>query len=126
MDIHELEKMIPGEQASRFTALRSAVGQMQHHMFKGFRIAAPNLADVSTMSYRVQFKDKEVPVTLETHQDMMHSDEIRRTLLLSLTTELVKATDFYDPCPKCTAHLGNGPGGGVVCSNPECNYWFCY
>lgn len=29
-------------------------------------------------------------------------------------------------CPKCGKILNDGPGGGVVCPDAECGYWFCY
>jgi len=33
----------------------------------------------------------------------------------------------YDArCPQCDSELIDAPGGGVKCSDPECNYWFCY
>ncbi len=34
-----------------------------------------------------------------------------------------------DPCPECKCQLvGKGlrRGGVIVCSNPKCDYWFCY
>ena len=29
-------------------------------------------------------------------------------------------------CPKCNEILNDGPGGGVVCPDVKCGYWFCY
>lgn len=40
-----------------------------------------------------------------------------------------KKEEKTDPCPECGGHLkGKGlhRGGGVECSNPKCDYWFCY
>ncbi|QJA43044.1 hypothetical protein [Phaeobacter phage MD18] len=31
-----------------------------------------------------------------------------------------------DPCPNCGKQLEDGPGGGVVCPDKECGYWFCF
>jgi len=33
---------------------------------------------------------------------------------------------FDWPCPDCGAQLEDAPGGGVVCPNLNCGYWFCY
>lgn len=41
----------------------------------------------------------------------------------------VLTKDLYE-CPKCKQKSVRGKemfeGGGVVCINPECFYWFCY
>lgn len=29
-------------------------------------------------------------------------------------------------CPECSSKLKSPKGGGVVCSNRECDYWFCF
>lgn len=37
--------------------------------------------------------------------------------------------EVTDPCPECGNQLrGKGihEGGGIECSNPDCDYWFCY
>jgi len=38
--------------------------------------------------------------------------------------------ESMDECPTCKKMTvrakGIGEGGGVVCTNPDCNYWFCY
>ena len=37
--------------------------------------------------------------------------------------------DYDDPCPECGAQLRAktlAEGGGVICTNPDCGYWFCF
>ena len=29
-------------------------------------------------------------------------------------------------CPQCGSDMIDKPSGGVECTNPECNYWFCF
>jgi len=38
--------------------------------------------------------------------------------------------DHTEDCPKCGQHTVRAKtlseGGGIECTNPDCNYWFCY
>ena len=41
----------------------------------------------------------------------------------------MKIFDHYDPCPDCGSQLrakGLNEGGGIICPNKKCSYWFCY
>jgi len=42
----------------------------------------------------------------------------------------VDSREKFEDCPDCKKHTVKGKGiyegGGVVCINPDCNYWFCY
>jgi len=34
--------------------------------------------------------------------------------------------EIKQSCPKCGAVIIDAPGGGIKCSNPNCDYWFYY
>lgn len=39
-------------------------------------------------------------------------------------TPMVAPNDHL--CPQCGSDMIDKPSGGVECTNPECNYWFCF
>lgn len=53
-------------------------------------------------------------------------DAINYKSRVKAQTPDILGQDFDDPCPSCNAKLKSAPGGGVVCTDRECRYWFCY
>ncbi len=53
--------------------------------------------------------------------------EENKTLKNQLDTKQTKeSNNLYGKCPKCKAYLEAATGGGVICANKSCKYWFCY
>lgn len=34
--------------------------------------------------------------------------------------------DEFDDCPVCKQHTVECKWSGVACTNPDCQYWFCF
>lgn len=40
--------------------------------------------------------------------------------------EFEEELDEFEDCPNCGEHTVKAKWSGVECTNPDCDYWFCY
>lgn len=68
---------------------------------------------------------KEEPTECYLMDEAIELEEIAEYLQLVLDNQPPKPK--MEKCPDCGKQTVKAqPTGGVACTNPDCNYWFCY